>query len=257
MTETPASVDTNASTPSASTPGSARWDLASHLRLWPVAAIGLALDLWTKHWAFTELEPDRGTTVIPWLMSFHRSLNTGALFGLGKGLVPLFIVASFLALIFVFFLFSHSSRDRRSLHVALGFVLAGALGNLYDRSFSIADVVRYNRDGRVVTEAVVIRDGDDPRGIVVGSWPEGKPIRPNPIRREWDPQVWRQGVVRDFIRMEPRIRIGRIAFDVWPWVFNLADAFLVVGVALLMLNFYWDRRSEAAEGQTAPPQITQ
>ena len=55
----------------------------SHLRLWLVAAVGLTADLWSKHWAFTELSPGRGEVVIPHLMRFQRSLNTGALFGLG------------------------------------------------------------------------------------------------------------------------------------------------------------------------------
>ena len=110
---------------------SARWDLCSHLRLWPIAVVTLAIDLWTKHWAFSQLDtspPPGGWVIIPHVMSLRRSLNTGALFGLGKGLTPVFIAASLVALLFVLFLFIHSTRDRRSLHVALGLVLAGALG---------------------------------------------------------------------------------------------------------------------------------
>jgi lipoprotein signal peptidase len=232
-------------------PGSARWHLASHLRVWPVAVIGLAVDLWTKHWAFTHLPPDGGVVIIPHLMSFHRSLNTGALFGLGKGLVPLFIVASFLALGFVLFLFIHSSRDRWSLHVALGLVLAGALGNLYDRTFAIADVVRFTVNGRTASEPGKVLE-ETHRGILIGSWPEGRPLQM--IRKEWNPQVHQQGVVRDFIRMEPRISIAGHTFDIWPWVFNIADALLVVGVGLLMLNFYWDRRAEKL--QSAKPAVS-
>ena len=36
----------------------------------------------------------------------------------------------------------------------------------------------------------------------------------------------------DFIRMEPRIKIGSREFDIWPWVFNIADALLVTAMAL-------------------------
>lgn len=215
-----------------------------------MAAVGLALDLWTKHWAFTHLDPERGRVVIPHLMSFQRSLNTGALFGLGKGLVPLFIAASFLALAFVLFLFIHSTRDRRSLHIALGLVLGGALGNLYDRSFAIADVVRYTVGGRKGVEAGKIVNADHPRGVLLGSWPEARPMRLIPA--DANPQISQQGVVRDFIRMEPRITIGQRSFDVWPWVFNIADALLVAGVGLLMLNFYWERRAEKAEAAASP-----
>jgi lipoprotein signal peptidase len=225
-------------------PGSARWHLASHLRLWPVAVLGLAADLWTKQWAFSSLPPD-GEVVIPWLMSFHRSLNTGALFGLGKGLTPVFIAASFLALAFVLFLFVHSSRDRRSLHVALALVLGGALGNLHDRSFAIADVVTFTVDGRSQSIVGSVIDADSPRGVLVGSWPDG--AHPQLVRREWAPSIRSQGVVRDFIRMEPKLTIGERTIHVWPWVFNIADVLLVAGVGLLMLNFYWERRDERAQ----------
>ncbi len=224
--------------------GSARWDMASHLRLWPVAALGLAVDLWTKDWAFSALDsdPNRGRVIIPHLMSFHRSLNTGALFGLGKGLTPVFIIASLLALGFVIFLFAHSARDRRSLHVGLGLVLAGALGNLYDRAFSIADVVTYTRGGVTsVAEGKIVRENE--REIILGTWPDG--THEHPILRQWQPVVQQKGVVRDFIRMEPRITIGKHTIDIWPWVFNVADVLLVVGVGLLMLNFWHERRGEA------------
>ncbi len=222
--------------------------LPSHLRLWVVAVLGLAADLWSKHWAFTSLDPDpeRSWVIIRHVMRFQRSLNTGALFGLGKGMTPVFIAASVLALGFVLFLFRHSTRDRRSLHVGLGLVLAGALGNLYDRTFMQADVVRY--DAGAVQHTIVGRivSGPDERGLLIGHWPEGSQPRFIPAAR--NPQIRRQGVVRDFIKMEPSIPIGSWRIDIWPWVFNIADALLVVGVGLLMLNFWWDRRAEKAAG---------
>ena len=227
-------------------PLSARGDFRSHLRLWPVAAVTLAIDLWTKHWAFTHLDPNpppTGWVIIPHVMTFRRSLNTGALFGLGKGLTPLFIAASFVALAFVVFLFIHSTRDRRSLHVALGLVLAGALGNLYDRAFMIADVVRYTADGRRHVEACKVLEQDD-RGVVIGVWPEG--AYPHLIPGRYEPRVHQQGVVRDFIKMAPRFNVRGYEIEVWPWVFNVADALLVFGVGLLLLNFWWDRQSEKA-----------
>lgn len=228
--------------------GSARWDLRSHLRLWPIAAIALALDLWTKYWAFTHLdvspEAGGGWVVIPHVMAFRRSLNAGALFGLGKGLTPVFIAASVVALLFVLFLFIHSTRDRRSLHVALGLVLAGALGNLYDRAFVIADIVRYTADGRAHMEACkVIEESNG--NVRVGVWPEGGPPH-HTIPARYQPVISQQGVVRDFIKMEPSFKIGGLRIDIWPWVFNVADVLLVVGVGLLLLNFWWDRKAEKA-----------
>lgn len=227
--------------------GAARWDLWSHLRLWPVAAATLTLDLWSKHWAFTHLDAgpsSAGLVIIPQVMSFRRSLNAGALFGLGKGLTPVFIAASVVALLFVFFLFIHSGRDRRSLHLALGLVLAGALGNLYDRAFMIADVVRYSVDDHMHTEACRVIEQND-SGVVIGTWPDGSQPHQT-IPRRYQPRMHQQGVVRDFIKMEPRFTVAGTMIEVWPWVFNIADMLLVVGVGLLLLNFWWDRKADKA-----------
>ncbi len=234
-------------------PSGAWGHVPSHLRLWLVAVIGLAADLWTKHWAFTSLDadPDRSWLIIRHVMRFQRSLNTGALFGLGKGMTPVFIAASMLALGFVLFLFRHSTRDRRSLHVGLGLVLAGALGNLYDRTFMQADVVRFDAGSGRHTIVGRITSGPDERGLWIGHWPEGS--QPRFIPASQKPQVRRQGVVRDFIKMEPSIPLGSWRIDIWPWVFNIADALLVVGVGLLMLNFWWDRRAEKAVRPSEPP----
>lgn len=228
---------------------SAGWHLASNLRLWPVAVAGLALDLWSKHWAFTRLGPGEKMRLIPHLTSFERSLNTGALFGLGQGWTPLFVAASILALAFVLFLFVQSTRDRLSMHIALGLVLGGALGNLYDRVFAIADVITIPGPYKDVAG----RDVEKGKEVwTVYTWPEGKAggHRERQVPISLEPEVHRQGVVRDFIKIEPRIEVP-IPFTEdkklpihYPWVFNIADVLLVVGVGLLMLNFWWDRQAE-------------
>ncbi len=115
----------------------------AHLRLWLVMVRGLVADLWSKHWAFERFETPY--EVIPNALSFQLSLNHGALWGMGKGLTPLFIGASILAVIFVSYVFVKSDRSQASFHVALGMILAGALGNLYDRIFgngSVRDFIK-------------------------------------------------------------------------------------------------------------------
>lgn len=232
--------------------GSARYHVPSHLRLWLVAVLGLGLDLWTKHWAFSSASTGPGSPggmeIIPQVMSFRRSLNTGALFGLGKGLTPVFILASFLAFGFVLFLFIHSGKRRWSLHVALGLVLAGALGNLYDRIFVVADVVTFSNNYGTQVEAVKVLEQNE-QGLVVASWPDG--LNPHLLPSKFNPRVRQQGVVRDFIKMEPRFEIAGRKVEIWPWVFNIADALLVVGVGVLMLNFWQERKAEVAARQAA------
>jgi len=227
---------------------SAARDPWSHLRLWPVAALGLAADLWSKHWAFTRLppEPASGWELIPRLVSFRRTLNDGALFGLGRGLWLVFIIASVLALAFVWYLFSQSTRDRRSLHVALGLILAGAMGNLYDRAFVLADVVRTDRGSFT---GIVLRETGT--FVDLGTYPDRKPLRRFDKTQE-NLTIRHQGVVRDFIKVEPKF-----GFELWPWVFNVADVLLVAGVALLLLNFWWERRearlhAAGASGEGTP-----
>ena len=117
--------------------------LASHLRLWIVAGAVLWFDLWSKAWIFAKLGPEEERVLIPGVLAFRRSLNAGAVFGSFAGQVNLFIIASVFALGFVFYLFAHSPRTHRVMHIALGLILAGALGNLYDRSRVKADVLRF------------------------------------------------------------------------------------------------------------------
>lgn len=241
MTELPG--NNKPSNPTQEYEGTALRHLPSHVRLWLVAALGLGVDLWSKHWAFTQVDPHEGQVIIPHLVRFQRSLNTGALFGLGKGWTPLFIGASVLALFFVLYLFRHSAPRRWSLHIALGLVLAGALGNLHDRAFEIADVLTWRdpQTKQVIPLVGLITDRND-RYWEISHYPDGPMWRRIPVSDQVEHR--QQGVVRDFIRMEPSIPWGDRRIDIYPWVFNIADAWLVIGVAVLLLNFWIDRRAE-------------
>jgi signal peptidase II len=120
------------------------------------------------------------------VLRFTLSTNAGIVFGLR--LVPTMVIAaSLVAIAVVVYFFASSPRGALWLHVALGMILAGALGNLYDRLFSSVTL----------------------------------PGRP-PSHRE----------VRDFIDF------GQAHY---PYIFNIADVLLVVGVLLLLLSsfLYW------------------
>lgn len=171
---------------------------ARRLRCWIVlilpAIVVVAADLGTKSWAFNNLwptgvpiSPEHAHTaqqnsdtmqVIPQWLHFKTALNTGALFGMGKGQKLLFIAASLVAAGFVLYMFVASEPSQWYLHLALALILGGAAGNLYDRAT--------------------------------------------------------YGCVRDFIHIAKQFG----DFELWPWVFNLADAFLVAGVLLVLVSWF-------------------
>jgi lipoprotein signal peptidase len=218
-----------------------------HLLLWSLAFVVLALDLWSKAWAMGALpvaDPDPPTLLFG-RISLQRSLNAGALFGLGQGMSALFIAASLLALLFVLYLFASSSRRQWVMHVALGFILAGALGNLYDRTWCTADVVTF-RQSRAQEIAAVVGDRNaDP--VLLRPW--GTEADPVETPQSEILSIRTQGVVRDFLRFEPVFGI-----DFWRWVFNVADVALTIGVAALLLQFWSDRKSAAARPDTVVDQ---
>ncbi len=104
-----------------------------------VAACGCAIDLATKSWIFAKLGmPGEGLEPDIWIVrpvfSLTTSLNPGALFGLGQGFAPVFAALSVLAGGFiVFWLFIKRAAADWVLTFTLALIMAGILGNLYDR----------------------------------------------------------------------------------------------------------------------------
>ena len=111
----------------------------------------LAADLGIKTWAFGNvagvpiqltrenaalretIPPHNPMVVIPGVLNLRLTTNTGAVFGIGKGAQSLFIGASFIALIIIVIMFAGTRPRAWLTHLALAAILAGALGNLYDR----------------------------------------------------------------------------------------------------------------------------
>lgn len=140
---------------SATTTGAFRSPMAWSLLLF-VLAIGLAADLGSKAWSFNhvadvpvrldriELLADphlnpiprhESVPVLPFkLLDLQLVINRGAVFGLGSDKQVFFIVFTLFALAAGLFIFGRYTRQRHRLaHVALGLILAGGIGNLYDR----------------------------------------------------------------------------------------------------------------------------
>jgi signal peptidase II len=146
---------------------------AAYLFFGLTALVGIASDLWVKSLTVARFSTDpEPVRFIPGWIEFEYVQNHGAVFGMGQGHRLTFLLASAFAIAFLFFLFATSGR-RHGYQILLGMLMAGVIGNLYDR-------VEY-------------------------------------------------GYVRDMIHALPRWP------HLFPWVFNIADTFLSVGVSLMIL----------------------
>ena len=107
---------------------------AALFRFFGVCLLGLGADLFTKVWAFRALRVrGDGYEFIPGWLHFEVTTNHGAVFGLGQGQRWLFVCVSLAAILFLSWLFATSERKQWLYQVLLGILLAGVLGNLYDR----------------------------------------------------------------------------------------------------------------------------
>lgn len=101
-----------------------------------IAVFGCAIDLLTKQIAFARLGEPGGAVwwILDGYFGFETSINHGALFGIGQGMIPLFAVVSFLAVGGIgFWVIRGGALDDLLLTITLGMILAGILGNLHDR----------------------------------------------------------------------------------------------------------------------------
>ena len=91
------------------------------------------LDRVTKIWVLKEIAP-KGMVKITSFFNLVYTTNTGGAFGIGRhGNGNLFVLASLLAMVVVFYLVMKMKRPTLIALVALGMVLGGGLGNLFDR----------------------------------------------------------------------------------------------------------------------------
>ena len=223
-------------------PRKALFSLPAILTFIILTASGLTLDLWSKDYVFTTLlaKPEvveyaqlhAQTSSSPEVMlkdrgdhrplaeenvwgkvKFTLSTNPGVVFGLEMPPVLVAIV-SVITIAMVFFFFASGDSRAWTMHVSLAFILAGALGNLYDRLL-----------GAVYIPAM------DAMG---------------PIRH----QV-RDFINLGDIHFLP-FKIG--PYDNYPWIFNVADVLLVAGVMLLMLNWFMHRNDDRLKSETAKTQ---
>ena len=134
------------------------------------------------------IPPHPRRVVVPKVLALHLTVNHGAVFGIGQGKRWIFVAFSLVAGIALPWIFARTRRDQWILHLAIAAVLAGALGNLYDRLVH----------GGVRDMMNLLPGVELPFGL---AWPGG-------------------------------------ATEVYPWIFNVADVCLVVGLGILMVAIY-------------------
>lgn len=160
---------------------------------WTLAVLGLVLDLGSKYAVFGALYSDVGTRkvdVVPgffsitaaytgekdpgtdWLSPLRTisgqslpAVNQGALFGMGQGKNFLFTIVSLIAAAGITWWSMRPNAGRDFvLTVALGLILAGTLGNLYDRIVfdGVRDFIHwyYESEGKLLFDWPVFNIAD-------------------------------------------------------------------------------------------------
>ena len=99
-----------------------------------IAAVsGVIADIISKWLVFSKLEKFGKLILIPDVLNILRSMNEGVVFGLFPGKTSAFIVFSAIAIVVILFIYIKSDKTIFVSNLALGLVLAGAIGNLWDR----------------------------------------------------------------------------------------------------------------------------
>ncbi len=99
-----------------------------------LAFLGAALDLLTKHLAFRHIGLyGAEVRVIDGWFSFGCTLNEGVIFGLGTRARTLWLVVSIAAVPAIAAIFFSVRKPKWIFTITLGLILAGTIGNMYDR----------------------------------------------------------------------------------------------------------------------------
>ena len=94
---------------------------------------GVIVDIISKWVVFSKLDEFGKLILIPGLLNIVRSTNEGVVFGLFPGKTIAFIVFSAIAIVVILFIYIKSDKTIFISNLALGLVMAGAIGNLWDR----------------------------------------------------------------------------------------------------------------------------
>jgi signal peptidase II len=113
-------------------------DFKGHLLFWPIAIAGAAFDLWSKKAVFDWLPTVIGEkyVIIDGFFQLILRENSGAAFSILQGQKPFLVGILIVAFFVLTGIFLLGGIHRRMTQIAMGCMLAGIVGNFYDRAFN-------------------------------------------------------------------------------------------------------------------------
>src|SRR5680860_480553 len=102
---------------------------------WLCAVFAIAVDQVSKYWVVNFVPLNTQIKLISGFLYITHIKNSGGAFGMFQNKVNVFIIVSIISILLIIVLKISMNIKSYTYNLALGFVLGGALGNLYDRYF--------------------------------------------------------------------------------------------------------------------------
>lgn len=99
------------------------------------AIFAIAVDQISKYWIINFVPLNVQIKLIPGFLYITHIKNSGGAFGIFQNKINVFIIVSIISILLIIVLKICMNLKSYTYNLALGFVLGGAIGNLYDRYF--------------------------------------------------------------------------------------------------------------------------
>lgn len=114
-------------------------------------AVALAADLYTKHLALAKLGYYNAVDFFGGFLRFDLTFNQGGVFGILQGYKNFFLVVSVAVLLLMVAYYFYEKAMPGLFRIAMGLIIAGALGNIIDRlipgRIGVVDFISVGVDG--------------------------------------------------------------------------------------------------------------